>query len=429
MAKLRMLMLALAANAFHQAALIALVPVLQHLFGVSLATLGALVGLGLLAAALAIPGWGRVAASHGLDRALQLTLTGAGLGAMMMGAGIAAAAYGWLAALPAFALLAAGRLIYSLSAPAILPLAQSAGTVRKPQNTGTEGAALAGHIGRLNAMNGIGRLAGNALIAPLLLLGAWAPVLLPLPVYLAALVLFLRKDSGEKPAVRPVPKMEAGAARPGWRPLAGPLSLGFLLQLSTGAAYVLLGPVIAQRLSLSPSEAASAAGLCLAVSVAVGIAVQLGLERIIGHRLQAGRLAGAVLCAAGLGLLTFAASLPVLALAAALTAAGLSVALGANTALTLSAEGMPASGRALASTRLSSLQFAGLAAGSLAGGVLGSISLDMALAVLAGATALTAILIPILTRFSRSSGPALQLPLPDLSAAAPAHAPHKGASE
>lgn len=422
-------MLALAANAFHQAALIALVPVLQHLFGVSLAALGALVGLGLLAAALAIPVWGRVAASRGLDQALRLTLTGAGAGVMMMGTGIATAAYGWLAALPAFGLLAAGRLIYSLSAPAILPLAQSAGTVRTQQNTGTEGAALAGHIGRLNAMNGIGRLAGNALIAPLLLLGAWAPVLLPLPVYLAALVLFLREGMVEKSAIRPVQKTENGAARLGWRVLAGPLSLGFLLQLATGAAYVLLGPIIAQRLSLSPADAASAAGLCLAVSVAVGIAVQLGLERIIGPRLQAGRVAGACLCAAGLGLLALAASLPLLALAAALTAAGFSVALGANTALTLSGEGISAANRALVSTRLSSLQFAGLAVGSLAGGVLGSISLDMALSVLAGATALTAILIPILTRFSRSSGPALQLPLPDLTAAAPAHAPCKGASE
>ncbi len=422
-------MLALAANAFHQAALIALVPVLQHLFGVSLATLGALVGVGLLAAALAIPVWGRVAASRGLDRALQLTLTGAGAGVMMMGTGIAATAYGWLAALPAFGLLAAGRLIYSLSAPAILPLAQTAETARSSRNTATEGAALAGHIGRLNAMNGIGRLAGNALIAPLLLLGAWAPVLLPLPVYLAALVLFLRRGRGEKPASHTLQKIELGASRLDWRPLAGPLFLGFMLQLATGAAYVLLGPVIAQRLSLAPSEAASAAGLCLAISVAVGIAVQLGLERIVGPRLQAGRLAGAALCAAGLGLLALAASLPMLALAAALTAAGLSVALGANTALTLSAEDMPAPSRALASTRLSSLQFAGLAAGSLAGGVLGSISLDMALAVLAGAAALTAILIPVLSRFSHSSGPALQLPLPDLSAAAPAHAPHKGASE
>ncbi|MCY1707777.1 MFS transporter [Pannonibacter sp. SL95] len=424
-----MLMLALAANAFHQAALIALVPVLQHLFGVSLVALGALVGLGLLAAALAIPVWGRVAASGGLDRALRLTLTGAGAGVMMMGTGIATAAYGWLAAPHAFGLLAAGRMIYSLSAPAILPLAQSAGTVRTPKNTGTEGAALAGHIGRLNAMNGIGRLAGNALIAPLLLLGAWAPVLLPLPIYVATLMLFLRKGAEASPASRISQKAETGAHRMGWRPLAGPLALGFTLQLATGAAYMLLGPVIAQRLSLSPAAAASAAGLCLAVSVATGIAVQLGLETIIGPRLQAGRVAGAFLCAAGLGLLTLADSLPLLALAAALTAAGFSVTLGANTALTLAAEGISAANRALVSTRLSSLQFAGLAAGSLAGGVLGSISLDMALAVLACATALTAVTIPIVTRFSRSSGPAPQLPLPDLTAAAPAHTPHKGASK
>lgn len=426
---MRMLMLALAANAFHQSALIALVPVLQHLYGVSLAVLGALVGLGLLAAAVSIPFWGRAAADRGLHRALQLTLTGAGAGVVMMGASIAAAASGWIAPLPAFLLLATGRLIYSLSAPAILPLAQSAAGETPPQGNRVGAAALAGHIGRLNAMNGIGRLAGNALIAPLLLLGPWAPVLLPLPVYLAALVLFLRKGAGGKTGARKTPPREAGAGAAGWRLLAGPLALGFMLQLATGAAYVLLGPVIMQRLALSPAEAASAAGLCLAVSVAVGIAVQLCLERIIGHRLQAGRLVGAVLCAAGLALLAFAASLPMLALAAALAAAGLSVALGANTALTLSAEGMPAPGRALASTRLSSLQFAGLAAGSLAGGVLGSISLDMALSLLAAAALLTALTIPVLTRFNRSSGPAFQLPLPELAATSPAHGPCKGASE
>lgn len=422
-------MLALAANAFHQSALIALVPVLQHLYGVSLAILGALVGLGLLTAAAAVPLWGRAAARKGLDRAIQLTMAGAGAGVVMMGASIAAAAAGWAAPLPAFILLACGRLIYSLTAPAILPLAQGAAGGKTGKDGQAAAASLAGHIGRLNAMNGIGRLAGNALIAPLLLFGPWAPVLLPLPVYLAALVLFLRKGAETDPASRTSQKAESGAHRMGWRPLAGPLALGFMLQMATGAAYVLLGPVIAQRLSLSPADAASAAGLCLAVSVAVGIAVQLGLERIIGPRLQAGRVAGAFLCASGLGLLALADSLPLLALAAALAAAGLSVALGANTALTLSAGCMPAPSRALASTRLSSLQFAGLAAGSFAGGILGSISLDMTLSLLAAATALTAVTIPILTRFSRSSGPALQLPLPELSAAAPAHGPRKGASE
>lgn len=400
---MRALMLALGANAFHQAALIALVPVLQALYGVPLAGLGALVGLGLLVAAAAVPVWGRAAAAAGLHLALSAALTGACAGVVLMGASIFLVAQEFLDATAGFALLAAGRLVFSLSAPALLPLVQSAEGLQPVRTSGSGRAGrgtLAGHIGRVNAMNGIGRLAGNALIAPLLALGPWVPAVLPLPVYLAALMGLLRQmgSGGTRLKTRPAVMADAANGAPraalSWRPPSGPLAFGFLLQLSAGASYVLLGPVIASRLGLGPEAAAGAAGFCLAAAVATGLAVQLGLERLVGPRLQLGRLAGAVLCAVGLGLLSAANSLPVLASAASLMAAGVSAGLGANTAFTIELgrnDNQSGAGGTIAATRLSSVQFAGLAAGAFLGGVLGGADLEAALGVFTATAALAAL--------------------------------------
>ncbi|MBD8893274.1 MFS transporter [Roseibium litorale] len=439
---MRALMLALGANAFHQAALIALVPVLQALYGVPLAVLGALVGLGLLVAAAAVPLWGRAAAAAGLRLALSAALTGACAGVVLMGGSLFLVARDLIDATAGFALLAAGRLLFSLSAPALLPLVQSADGLLPARPSGSGGAGrgtLAGHIGRVNAMNGFGRLAGNALIAPLLAFGPWVPAVLPLPVYLAALMVLLRQAGSGGARLKKSPAVMADAANGApraalrWRPLSGPLAFGFLLQLAAGASYVLLGPVIASRLGLGAEAAAGAAGFCLAAAVATGLAVQLGLERLVGPRLQLGRLAGAVLCALGLGLLSAANSLLVLAAAASLMAAGVSAALGANTAFTIELgreQNQGGAGGTIAATRLSSVQFAGLAAGAFLGGALGGTDLNGALVVFTIMAALAALpsLAAVLAvgRERRGREPSSSL---SLDPVLPTTAVRKGASE
>lgn len=406
-------MLALAANAFHQAALVAMVPVLQQIFGLGLTPLGLLVGAGLALAAIAVPLWGGLARRRGVDLALRASLIGACTGVGLLVASVWATAAGMLPVAAGLALLILARLVYSLTAPAALPLAQAMGAQRAAAATLTA-------IGRANAATGLGRLAGNGLVAPLLLLGPALPLALPLPVYVAALIGSLRHAAanatgpgrsvaGEtgRATERRTGRGIGGARKRMPLPLA-PLATAFTLQLALGAASVLLAPLIRDRLALAPDAAAGAAGLCLMLAVAVGIAMQLMLRRLAGERLTGALLAGTVAAGLGLAALGRADALPAIALAIALVSAGAVLALGANTARALLAAGAAApepepepepgadqaaggGSRAQAATWIASLQFAGLAAGAVVAGILGDIGFPLAFAVLTATLAALAL--------------------------------------
>lgn len=408
-------MLALAANAFHQAALVAMVPVLQQIFGLGLTPLGLLVGAGLALAAIAVPLWGGLARRRGVDLALRASLIGACTGVGLLVASVWATAAGMLPVAAGLALLILARLVYSLTAPAALPLAQAMGAQRAAAATLTA-------IGRANAATGLGRLAGNGLVAPLLLLGPALPLALPLPVYVAALIGSLRHAAanGTGPGRSAADETRGGTGREiaGARkrmplPLA-PLATAFTLQLALGAASVLLAPLIRDRLALAPDAAAGAAGLCLMLAVAVGIVMQLMLRRLAGERLTGALLAGTVAAGLGLAALGRADALPAIALAIALVSAGAVLALGANTARALLAAGAAApepkqepapepepepgadqpagrGSRAQAATWIASLQFAGLAAGAVVAGILGDIGFPLAFAVLTATLAALAL--------------------------------------
>lgn len=410
-------MLALAANAFHQAALVAMVPVLQQIFGLGLTPLGLLVGAGLALAAIAVPLWGGLARRRGVDLALRASLIGACTGVGLLVASVWATAAGMLPVAAGLALLILARLVYSLTAPAALPLAQAMGAQRAAAATLTA-------IGRANAVTGLGRLAGNGLVAPLLLLGPALPLALPLPVYVAALIGSLRhaaangtgscrSAAGEtgRATERRTGREIAGARKRMPLPLA-PLATAFTLQLALGAASVLLAPLIRDRLALAPDAAAGAAGLCLMLAVAVGIVMQLMLRRLAGERLTSALLAGTVAAGLGLAALGRADALPAIALAIALVSAGAVLALGANTARALLAAGAAApepkpepapepepgadqpagrGSRAQAATWIASLQFAGLAAGAVVAGILGDIGFPLAFAVLTATLAALAL--------------------------------------
>lgn len=414
-------MLALAANAFHQAALVAMVPVLQQIFGLGLTPLGLLVGAGLALAAIAVPLWGGLARRRGVDLALRASLIGACTGVGLLVASVWATAAGMLPVAAGLALLILARLVYSLTAPAALPLAQAMGAQRAAAATLTA-------IGRANAATGLGRLAGNGLVAPLLLLGPALPLALPLPVYVAALIGSLRhaaangtgscrSAAGEtgRATERRTEREIAGARKRMPLPLA-PLATAFTLQLALGAASVLLAPLIRDRLALAPDAAAGAAGLCLMLAVAVGIVMQLMLRRLAGERLTGALLAGTVAAGLGLAALGRADALPAIALAIALVSAGAVLALGANTARALLAAGAGAAApepepepapepvpepgadqpagrgsRAQAATWIASLQFAGLAAGAVVAGILGDIGFPLAFAVLTATLAALAL--------------------------------------
>lgn len=412
-------MLALAANAFHQAALVAMVPVLQQIFGLGLTPLGLLVGAGLALAAIAVPLWGGLARRRSVDLALRASLIGACTGVGLLVASVWATAAGALPVAAGLGLLILARLVYSLTAPAALPLAQAMGAQRAAAATLTA-------IGRANAVTGFGRLAGNGLVAPLLLLGPALPLALPLPVYVAALIGSLRHAAANAtgPGRSAADETGRGTERRTGREIGGarkrmplplaPLATAFTLQLALGAASVLLAPLIRDRLALAPDAAAGAAGLCLMLAVAVGIVMQLMLRRLAGERLTGALLAGTVAAGLGLAALVRADALPAIALAIALVSAGAVLALGANTARALLAasaaapepepepapEPEPEPGadqaagrgsRAQAATWIASLQFAGLAAGAVVAGILGDIGFPLAFAVLTATLAALAL--------------------------------------
>ncbi|WP_186395232.1 MFS transporter [Stappia sp. TSB10GB4] len=416
-------MLALAANAFHQAALVAMVPVLQQIFGLGLTPLGLLVGAGLALAAIAVPLWGGLARRRGVDLALRASLIGACTGVGLLVASVWATAAGMLPVTAGLALLILARLVYSLTAPAALPLAQAMGADHAA-------AATLKSIGRANAVTGLGRLAGNGLVAPLLLFGPVLPLALPLPVYVAALIGSFRRGAVDPPAVAGETGRRSGRRQRTGREIGGarkrmplplaPLATAFTLQLALGAASVLLAPLIRDRLALAPDAAAGAAGLCLMLAVAVGIVMQLMLRRLAGERLTGALLAGTVAAGLGLAALGRADALPAIALAIALVSAGAVLALGANTARALLAAGAGAAApepepepapepepepepepgadqpagrgsRAQAATWIASLQFAGLAAGAVVAGILGDIGFPLAFAVLTATLAALAL--------------------------------------
>ncbi len=340
-------------------------PVLQALFDLSLSTLGAIVGGGLLLSAATTPLWGRYAGRYGTNHSLSVSAIGGFIGILFLSGSI------WMAQQEAdniglwLHFLVLGRVIYCATANAALPLSQAALAANSaPQN-------LFGTLGTLNAMNGIGRLAGNALVGPLLALGTLMPVAIVLPIYIAA----LGKLIGTAGRTTPEHRTKTTPVHSGRVPIIA-LANAFGLQCGVGAAYILLGPILRDRLDLPPTHASSLAGMVLALALASAIGTQIFATRRFAERTHAAFLTGCVLVVAGLVTLSVGESIGVLLVSACLLASGAALGASANQAHQLGkAEN---SARPRLSTLIASAQLLGLAAGTSFFGLVGSYDLTTA---------------------------------------------------
>ena len=391
------LFLALAANAFHQASLIALVPVFQVLFQVELGVIGLLVGAGLALSAMAAPVWGRMAPVCGLAAALRIILVISAVSVAVLAAAVWAVSAGTVSAIAGFSIFTAARFTYCLSAPAALPLAQSvwAGATRQSDQ-------LLGHIGRLNAVNGIGRILGNVTIAPLMAsgLGSFSVILVTLPVYLFTL---FGIETGDGKTIA------AGVRRPaGKRAVLKPVLPRFiaasLLQLSIGIAYILIGPILAQDQGTGAEETAGLVGGCLAIALASGIVSHLSLKTVLGKSQAVGLMLAAGTGSAALFGLGQVSGLVPIAACTALLAASVAAMLSINT--TQAVIEVARDDAAGAATILSSAQFVGLALGTVLGGFFGEASLEGACLFGGGLVLISGLGMAIITFKRRQGGAA-----------------------
>ncbi|WP_321340869.1 MFS transporter [Breoghania sp.] len=354
--------------------LVVLVPVLRETFDISLTLLSVMIGGGLLLSAIVTPLWGLLADKTGVETSLRLSASGALIGVCLFSAAIGLTVLEAAPLEAGLALLLIARALYSASAAPALPLAQARLAISNAPGT------LLGAVGQLNAINNLGRLAGYALAAPLLLLGDAAPFAVLLPLYglaLAGLLMTPNPPVGKEAAISPVPTAPAGPVTAA----AAGVFIAFIVQLTIGGAYVLLGPLALSRLAENASEASSLAGQVLSVALVCAFAAQLGLTRLFKTRLRPAFALGALCLAAGLWLLAISGTRGELMLAAGLVAIGGSLTLSANLAERLG----PTTGacKARLSTKIASMQMLGLAAGTMVFGSLGDRDLASALSVCA----------------------------------------------
>ncbi|MEP5984107.1 MFS transporter, partial [Roseibium sp.] len=254
-----------------------MIPVLQEVYNLSLSSLGTIIGGGLLVSACAIPIWGRTATRTGPRKALTGSAMGSLLGILTLSCSFALAQNSTNHTYLGLLLLVAARLIYSASAAAVLPVAQA---IRSNQS---DSRSLLGAIGSLNAMTGIGRVAGNAMVAPLLFVGSAMPILIVIPAYLYALTCIAREPRDlSKTTSLSEHKTRSGLGSP---PIFA-MAIAATVQVSIGAAYVLLAPLILERLSADATEATAAAGVALTFALLCGICTQLVLTRLFSGRLH-----------------------------------------------------------------------------------------------------------------------------------------------
>lgn len=357
--------LILLANSFHQSSLLVMVPVLQQIYGINLSVLGSIVGAGLLLSALSTPVWGNIAAHRGYGPVLLASVAGGLLGITAISASVLLTGVGIISPTVGLALLIVARLLYGATASAALPIAQALRSTAATQTT------LLGSLGRLNALNGLGRIAGNGLIGPLLALSIAAPLLVVLPLYVAALRDVSRFRN------KPTPPVAHADTKLALRSMVLPVTVAFGVQCAIGSAYVLLGPLLRDRFEFTAEQAATAAGLCLMWATLAGILTQLVLTRAFGRHTALARFCGLVLAGVGLWLLAGAAALSHVTIAACVLATGVALSLSANLAVSLGSAADPL--RPKISTWLTSAQLSGLAAGSALAGVLGDFSIEFAL--------------------------------------------------
>ncbi|WP_417669054.1 MFS transporter [Roseibium sp.] len=373
--------LLLLSNSFHQSTLVVLVPVLQSIYDLPLSALSLIIGGGLLVSAASVPLWGRLATRHGTKPVLIATTTASMIGIAVLAASVALTISSDQFIYSGLFLLIASRLIYSMSACAALPISQAL------QVSSGQATALLGRLGSLGAVNSLGRLAGNGLIGPLLTFGILLPVAIVLPFY--AFVLHgLRRTSWPEPA-----KLARQAQKiPGYRlPTVGILSAGGI-QLAVGGAYVLLGPLLKDRLALSPEGASGVAGLLLMAALATGMVSQLFLTRLFRDRFMSAFTIGCGLASCGFAFLVVGSTMAGLGIGTCLLASGTALALSANQATSLAAANDIY--RSQTSTLLASVQLLGLAAGTSLFGILGSIDVAQALTAAAFLPLALAIAVP-----------------------------------
>ncbi|MEP4033860.1 MFS transporter [Roseibium polysiphoniae] len=393
--------LILLTNSFHQATLVVMVPILKEIYDLSLSSLGAIIGGGLLVSACTTPIWGHAATKTGPRKALMRSATGSLIGILLLCCSLVLAQSSTEHAYFGLFLLIAARLIYSASAAAVLPVAQAL------RSNHGHGKSLLGAIGSLNAMNGIGRIAGNALVTPLLLAGSAMPILIVIPAYLYALTSIARTPQGlSETNSEAEHKTRSGVSG---LPMFA-MAIAATVQVTIGAAYVLLAPLILERLSADATEATSAAGIALTFALLCGIFTQLVLTRLFSDRLYLALTSGAFILFLGLLGLAEASTQLQLSLAACALAIGTALALSAN--LTAKLQETPKADRQQTSTWLASAQMLGLACGTTLFAYLGDIDLTLALQL----AALLACLVFIAVLISRV------LPVQPLS-------PRKGTSE
>ncbi|WP_153772038.1 MFS transporter [Labrenzia sp. CE80] len=393
--------LILLSNSFHQATLVVMVPILQKVYGLSLSSLGAIIGGGLLVSACATPIWGRIATKTGPRKALRRSAIGSLVGILMLSYSFALAQSSTENTNLGLFFLVAARLIYSASAAAVLPVAQA---IRSNQS---DSKSLLGAIGSLNAMNGIGRVTGNAFVTPLLLAGPAMPIVIVIPAYLYALIRLAREQQGlsETTSVSESKTPSGLGALPMFA-----MAIAATVQISIGAAYVLLAPLILARVSADAAEATSAAGIALTFALLCGIFTQLVLTQLFSGRLYLALTSGIFILFLGLLGLAEASTQIQLSFAACTLAIGTALALSAN--LTARLQETPKANRSQTSTWLASAQMLGLACGTSLFAYLGDIDLTLALRL----AALLVCLIFIAVLISRA------LPVHPLS-------PRKGTSE
>ncbi|MDD7912008.1 MFS transporter [Pseudovibrio exalbescens] len=387
------------ASAYHQAVLIAIVPVLCEVFQTDIGTIGVLVGGGLALSAAAVWVWGKIAHRFGLLVSLKAAIVGSAVAVTGLSLSAAATLAGLLPAASGLAAFFAARLLYSASAPAMLPLGQA--LAHRSSRTAAD---LLKDIGRLNGFIGVGRVAGNLSLPSVVAIGG-APLWLlsgPLPLYLCALwKLRGAREDGQRPEpeAAPVPRHRTDLPK---------LATALGIQITTGLSYILLGPLIQSVLQVGAQQSAALTGLCLALALVAGTLAQLGVKQLVGRHLLAGQLIAALLGTGALAWLGFGETFASVLGATILLAMATAVVTSVNTTRALCAA--PRADGARAATRVSSVQFAGLALGSVAGGYLGTWDISAAFWLASVCFFLAGLIVPLCG--SHEPRPDLQHPKP-----------------
>lgn len=279
--------------------------------------LGLVITVAALMLTVASPVWGRALDALGLRTVLVAGLVLATVGLAGFAAVSAAGLDGATTPPVTFALILATRSLLFGAGIAAVPVAALAAASTA---TSTE-ADRTRAVGLVGAAQGVSLVLGPAVG------GLLAVVSLLLPLYLAPavtalLVVWVLATVARMPARAARPARAAGV-RP-WDPRVLPLLVvGFLLYLSLGLVQVVLGFLIADRLSLDPQATAGATGVALFAAGVVLVGVQGALVPKLGWPALRLLRVGIPIAAASFVLLLVAEALWSITAAFALLALGL----------------------------------------------------------------------------------------------------------